>query len=176
MAIRSDMHGVTLAEFLLVVAIIAILLSAAVPGLGALHSANTLRTHINSFSQAFHTARQQALHQGTDVALCPSRDGSQCDYSADWHDGWLMFADRGASTRPQVDSDQHILLQHNATPGVRIVANRPAFLLRAFGRRSTNGSFTFCDTRGRAAARRLVVSYTGKPRVEAAPSARCPQR
>ena len=46
-----------------------------------------------------------------------------------------------------------------------ITANRASFQFRPFFWRSTNGTVTFCDERGVAAARAVIVSYTGRPRV-----------
>lgn len=165
--------GFTLAEFLTVIAVIAVLTSLAVPGFGALNAAIALRTAANDLAHAFHAGRQEALSRGVDIALCPSSDGVQCDYSANWDDGWLMFADRGTAARPFIQADEPVLLQHSGSARTRILANRAAFRLRTFGRRSTNGTFVFCDPRGQASARRLVISYTGKPRAELAPSDRC---
>ena len=47
-----------------------------------------------------------------------------------------------------------------------IVGNRPYFDFRPIMRRSTNGTLVFCDERGPAAARAVIVSYTGRPRVD----------
>jgi hypothetical protein len=46
-----------------------------------------------------------------------------------------------------------------------IVSNRPFYELRPAGR-STNGTVVFCDRRGAAAARAVIVSFTGRPRVD----------
>jgi type IV fimbrial biogenesis protein FimT len=46
-----------------------------------------------------------------------------------------------------------------------IVSNRPYYEFRPGFRRSTNGTVVFCDRRGAAAARAVIVSYTGRPRV-----------
>jgi type IV fimbrial biogenesis protein FimT len=45
-----------------------------------------------------------------------------------------------------------------------ITSNRPYYEFRV-GRRSTNGTVVFCDRRGTAAARSVIVSYTARPRV-----------
>jgi type IV fimbrial biogenesis protein FimT len=47
-----------------------------------------------------------------------------------------------------------------------IVGNRPLFEFRPLLRRSTNGTVVFCDRRGTPAARAVIVSYTGRPRVD----------
>jgi type IV fimbrial biogenesis protein FimT len=45
-----------------------------------------------------------------------------------------------------------------------MTGNRIRFSYRPFGRRSTNGTVTYCDDRGADAARAVIVSYTGRPR------------
>ena len=51
-----------------------------------------------------------------------------------------------------------------------LVSNRARFEFRPFPSRSTNGTISFCDARGGAAQRAIVISYTGRPRL-AAPDA-----
>ena len=47
---------------------------------------------------------------------------------------------------------------------LRLYANRDAFVMRPFGLRNTNGTLIWCDKRGAADARAVIVSFTGKPR------------
>jgi type IV fimbrial biogenesis protein FimT len=53
---------------------------------------------------------------------------------------------------------------HDAELDGTVISNRPYYEFRP-GRRSTNGSIVFCDGRGAVAARAVIVSYTGRPRV-----------
>jgi len=46
-----------------------------------------------------------------------------------------------------------------------VTSNRPYYEFRP-RRRSTNGTTVFCDRRGSAAAKAVIVSYTGRPRVD----------
>ena len=65
------------------------------------------------------------------------------------------------------DPDEPLLLRRQGTPGARISSNRSSFRYKPFNRRSTNGTLVYCDDRGQAAARAVVISYTGRPRVTA---------
>jgi type IV fimbrial biogenesis protein FimT len=58
-----------------------------------------------------------------------------------------------------------LLYIHTPELNGTIVGNRPYYEFRP-GRRSTNGTTVFCDSRGAAAARAVIVSYTGRPRVD----------
>jgi len=172
MALVFRIAGFSLAELLVAVAIVAITLSLAVPGLNSLFAQSMMRTAANELARAFHVARQHSLANGIDAAICPTADGAQCSNSSNWNTGWLVFSNRDGEHPPRVDSDEAILLYREGRSMLNISANRRAFVLRPFGLRSTNGTFLFCD-RGQAVdARRLVVSYTGKPRLETMPGRR----
>lgn len=95
------------------------------------------------------------------VSLCPSLDGKVCAQSTDWSSGWLLFYDP-AGTGWTGDG---IVTRHTVSESVRIVANRRLFTARGTQKRATNGTFVFCDRRGRTSPKALVVSYTGRPRV-----------
>ncbi|NND55003.1 MAG: type II transport protein [Gammaproteobacteria bacterium] len=155
------------------IALLGLLLTLSFPAMHNLHSTRAMRTQVNDLVHAIHLARHTALISGNTITLCPSHDGNRCDYDAGWNDGWLLFTDAGSALRPQVNSAGDVLLSHRTSTPLHISANRPVFRLRSYGRRSTNGTFMFCDPRGRVDARRLVISYTGKPRAEPAPPDRC---
>jgi type IV fimbrial biogenesis protein FimT len=60
-----------------------------------------------------------------------------------------------------------VLLHNTGTGAATLAGNRSAFVFRPFGKRATNGTLVYCDRRREAAARALVISYTGRPRVAA---------
>ena len=60
-----------------------------------------------------------------------------------------------------------MLLQYRPSSAALIRSNRSYFEFRPFLRRSTNGTISFCDARGPSSARRVIVSFTGRPRVAA---------
>ncbi len=156
--------GTTLPELLVTLAVLAIAASIATSSFLTVRYNTLIRKQISELSHAIFLARRVALDDGTDIALCPSRSGHDCDYSAAWHDGWLLFANRDADDPAQVDSDERIIAVSAASPGLQVTANRRHFVLRPFGLRSTNGTFVVCDQLGAGRPRSLIVSYTGKPR------------
>lgn len=79
--------GFTLIEIMVVVALIAILASLAVPSWTQLLVRNSVRASVNDFSLSLQFARSQAVLLNSPVTLCPSSDGANCtatDYAAGW--------------------------------------------------------------------------------------------
>jgi type IV fimbrial biogenesis protein FimT len=111
-----------------------------------------------------HQARQASLATGKDIVLCPSANGRNCVTDAQWDSGWLMFSNTDSDHPPDIDSGETILATEPAFTGLRVLANRSAFVIRPHGLRSTNGTLVFCSRQADIAGRRLIVSYTGKPR------------
>jgi len=165
LAIPIRQTGFTLLELLLAIAVAAVLLQFATASMRMLRAELQLNTTVNHVVHALHSARLTALRTGSDVIVCPSPDGRRCAPGADWGSGWLAFENRDSSTNPQPDSGERIMRQADSLRDITIRANRRHFVLRPFGRRSTNGTLVFCDARGARAARAIILSYTGKPRV-----------
>ena len=157
--------GFTLIELLLTLGLIGIIAGMATASLSSLNTKIRISSSINNLVHILHLARQESWSAGTDVVLCKSRGLTDCEHQAQWHDGWLLFRNFDQDNPPQIDAGETILRKGTVTKGVRISANRRAFVLRPFGLRSTNGTLVVCDPNARLNARAVIVSYTGKPRV-----------
>ena len=159
-------RGVTLLELLMVLVVAGALAAAAVPGLGAL-ILNARRTaDVNGFVTAVQLARSEAFKRGRTVVLCKTADGTRCGGSdVDFDQGWMVFVNDGSENPPRRDADEPQLYAYRPEMAGSITANRRLFEFRPFGRRSTNGTVTFCDRRGAGQARAVIVSFTGRPRV-----------
>ena len=159
-------RGVTLLELLMVLTVAAVLASAAVPGLSAF-ALNAQRTaDVNGFVVAVQLARSEAIKRGRPVVLCKTVDGSMCgDSDIDFDRGWMVFVNDDSDRPPRRGGDEPQLHVYRPAMAGTIKANRQSFEFRPFGRRSTNGTVTFCDRRGSNHARAVIVSYTGRPRV-----------
>ena len=157
--------GLTLMELLFTMAIAAILITVAVPGFSGLVLNTRMTAHVNRFVHDIHLAKQSAHRRMQHIVLCKSSDGRQCNHDRQWHEGWLVFVNLNRDRPPRVNPGEPILASNPAFESGTITANRPDFVFRAFEARSTNGTLTFCDRRGSDAARAVIVSYTGRPRV-----------
>ena len=69
------------------------------------------------------------------------------------------------ATRPHVDREEEVLFIQPRIERLRIDANRNALLYWPVSLAGTTASIVFCDERGSGAARAIIVSHTGRPRV-----------
>jgi len=102
-------RGFSLAELLVATAVAAILLSIALPDLGALLRAQQLRAASNDLFGAIGLARAQAIARNARVRVLP-RDAA----GTDWTRGWTVFVDRDEDGAPGPGDD--ILAVHEALP------------------------------------------------------------
>ena len=94
---RHVAFGFTLVELLVAMVLVAILITAGVPGLNGLLSNMEARGSADKLAGAIAFARQEAVSRVTPVTIC-ARDGNLCSNSgADWDNGWLIFLDDDAS-------------------------------------------------------------------------------
>ena len=83
----------------------------------------------------------------------------------DWSPGWHVFVKQDDADTTRLAHGDRLLLETRAPEGSQVATNRNAYVFRPFNRRSTNGTLVICDVRGSRAARAVVVSHTGRPRV-----------
>lgn len=156
--------GWTLLEMLVALAVVATLVAATPLFRGLLLDAQMTAT-VNALIHAIHLARQQAQTDLRDVVVCRSAAGVQCAPPGNWANGWIAFVNRDADDPPVVDPGERILHATGEQAMASILSNRRAYVLRPFSLRATNGTVVFCDERGSAHARAVIVSYSGRPRV-----------
>lgn len=156
----------TLIELLTAIALIAILMSVAVPGFTEMRLNAQRRSALDEFWHAVFYARSEAIKRNSVVEFCRSDDGVNCNSAnPNWAEGWMVFENLDGDYPGIRDSDEPLLRYYEARRGSRITSNRETFSFRAFTQGSINGTITFCDSRGSAEARALIISHTGRPRI-----------
>jgi type IV fimbrial biogenesis protein FimT len=159
--------GFTLWELVWTIAIAGITLGLAVPSFEAFLLDSRRTADINAFVIAVQLARSEAAKRGRPIVLCQSPDLIRCgNDELDYGSGWIVFANDDEMRPPQRAAQEPILYAHAPELVGSISANRELFEFRPYLKRSVNGTATFCDRRGASAARAVIVSYTGRPRVD----------
>jgi len=162
---KRTCRAFSLYELVMTLAIAALVLTVGVPSFGGLLADKRLRVESDALFHAFHLARKVSIARRRVASLCPRGDGTSCAPGTDWSAGWILFVNDDRDDPPRRDSGERLLVTHRVDDRVRIAANRRGFTLRSTQLRATNGTLIVCDRRGRAPARAVVVSYTGRPRV-----------
>lgn len=89
--------GFTLLELLVTVAIVAIVLSIAVPSFQAQILNNRSIALGEDFASAINLVRSEAVKRAGRVSLCASKDGATC--SGNWTDGFIAFVDKATTDK-----------------------------------------------------------------------------
>ncbi len=84
--------GYSLIELLVTVAILGILLAVSLPNFQDTIESNVTNSQAKLFMTTLNLARSEAIKRGTNVGICPSSDGADCD-AASWSNGWIVFVD-----------------------------------------------------------------------------------
>ncbi|HEU4619684.1 MAG TPA: GspH/FimT family pseudopilin [Gammaproteobacteria bacterium] len=158
-------RGFTLWELVCTLSIAAICTTIGVPALRNLALDSRRTANINAFVLAVQLARSESFKRGRPVVVCKTADTLACAGDDLRYDaGWMVFVNEDDMRPPSRRPEEPLLFVHRPSAGAHITSNRAFFEFRPYPRRSTNGTITFCDARGSAAARAVVVSYTGRPR------------
>jgi len=164
-------RGFTLPETIITLAIAGVLVGMAAPSLHSLLLNNRMTVEVNTLMAALQTTRSEAVKRRQVVTLCPSRDGQTCtgpasDYTW-WHKGALLFVDSNDNDRRD-DGETVVRVFQEASGGLTIKTSRARqrvnYQPNGFSS-GTNPTFAFCDARGMASVRYVIVSNTGRPRI-----------
>ncbi len=157
--------GLTLVELMVTVAVAIIMLAAAVPGFNDIMRSNKLSTNVNTFVQALHVTRSEAVKSGG-ATLCASNDGASC-VGGDWTKGWILFSDfnldgvlNGADTLVRVNDAMPAGATLPVFSATTVTYAGTGFLNPP----QANLTLTFCAGRtGTGAGRTVTVNRTGRP-------------
>jgi len=158
-------RGFTLWELVCTLAIAGVTLTAGVPAMRSLVLDARRTADINGWVLAVQLARSEAAKRGRPVIVCKTADTWRCA-GGELGTGWMVYVNLDDKYPPHRSPAEPLLFAHSAAVVGTNVSNRPYYEFRP-GRRSTNGTIVFCDSRGTAAARAVIVSFTGRPRVSA---------
>lgn len=167
MRVRQTEAGFTMIEAMIAIALMAVLLTIAVPSFNNAALGSQLRASANDLAAAAFMARSEAIKRNRVVTLCISADGATCSTSGGWEQGWAIVV-AGTGTPLQ---------QHKAAPaGLKIRAGAVTSLnFQPTGAGATSAVFTVCRATPSVGREERVVTIdaTGRPWVKRTTSAVC---
>lgn len=161
-----DSPGFTLLELMIVVALLVVALSLVAPSMSSLLQDNRQVSAVYALRATLNLARSEALAQRRFVLVCGTDTaGTGCSGDVNWSRGYLAFVDLDGDG--VLDTGE--LLHHEPLEAttVSITFDRPQIhfdtsgtSLAADGTLAA-GTFVFCDQRGTASARALLIQPSG---------------
>ena len=164
---RRKQLGVTALELMVTMAIVAILITTAVPAFKNYSWNLRLKTAMDSLQTDLNLARAYAISHNTQTVICPATNTDNCSGSTDWQDGWIVFTDLNGDRDKQ--HGEPIRKHAVAIELLQISSTRTRSYLRFLPNGSAPGSnvsIQFCDKRGADFAAKLVVSNSGRIRMQ----------
>lgn len=95
----NKQSGFTLVETIVVVAIIAIVMSYAVPAYNRFVAQNKVQSFAYALAADLQYARSEAIRRGVDVTVCAASQSTAtaCGTAAQWNQNWILILAGGAS-------------------------------------------------------------------------------
>lgn len=159
-------QGFTLIELMITIAIAAILLTVAVPGMQNFIIENRMTTLSNELVTDLLVAKSEAVRRSVRVAVCVRNTaGDACNVGGSWTDGWIAFTD--ANSNGIVDAGETVLKVHAPMP-TGVVMTAPTISTPNIVTYSPSGALaplaaiTFNLCRTGYLGRNIDVSTTGR--------------
>ena len=165
-ASEPGLHGFSLIELLIALAILCTLASIAVPAVSGAVEASRASNARSALVVSIMDTINHATLIGTRVVLCPSNDGRTCRDDSDWSNGWIVFSDDDGD-REHAPGEFLIRRQAALAGKVRLTSTigRTRLVFQGNGMNAgSNVTFTLCDGRGPTKAQTLVLSNLGRLR------------
>ncbi len=165
---EGRIRGITLIECLMTILLSGVLLTLGIVGYQHLIISNKTTVYLNELVTTLHYARHEALTRRLPVTVCHSSDSLHC--SGAWRDGWLIFIN--PLNKMQPESGEQILRIYHALPkgdqlSWRSSLNKnDAVRFNAMGSARQAGTFTYCPQGRQRYGGAVVLSLTGRVRIE----------
>jgi type IV fimbrial biogenesis protein FimT len=163
MRMRKGFRGVTLIELCFGLAIAAVVVGMAAPGFQSTLRAAAVRSATFDLLAGLQQARGDAIVEARALSLCPSDASGNCVAAGVPAGYWRVSSEATSSLEAG----------HALPAGIIVRASRSPLRFSADALGASNGTLTICDQRRVASPRAIVLSVTGRARLEAAPVGDC---
>jgi type IV fimbrial biogenesis protein FimT len=161
-----EIHGFTLIELMVTIAVAAILVVVAVPNLRTFVQNSRINTQVNDLIADLSYARSEAIKRRTNVAVCQSTNGTTCA-GGNWKDGRLIYADINGNGA--LDAGE-VVLRFRGAPGgsdntlTTTPAGADPIVFNLSGQFAGVGgtSFAICDDRGFSKGKSVTLNSIGQ--------------
>ena len=110
----TNSKGFTLLELIIIIAILAITVAIAAPGLSTMIANNRISSNASDFASALQLAKAEAVARVNPVIVCKKNAASTgCIAGGDWSQGWIVFSDDNGNDTVDAPGEA-ILLVHEA--------------------------------------------------------------
>ena len=179
---RTGCAGFTLSELLVVLSIVGLLQTLAVPAMRSVVDSIRLSMATQTFLSYLHQTRGEAIKRNARVVLCKSDTGSRCVRTGGWEQGWIIFHD--VNNNAVVDTGETVVQREPPLgKALRLTGNIQIESYISFtpsGNTSTTsgafqaGTLTVCrESADRTQARQIVISSGGRIRTQKLDLDRC---
>jgi type IV fimbrial biogenesis protein FimT len=164
----NNFNGFTLIELLIILSVLSILALNIFPNLTALLAQERSVVVTNSLASTLAYARSESVNKHKTIITCQSNNGSECNKSGNWHNGWIVFADLNANK--QRDPDENLLHVTQPVSNGTQATFRGSAGIRHYvkykpdGEAFPNGSFLICHP-GIGTGKALIITHSGRVRL-----------
>jgi type IV fimbrial biogenesis protein FimT len=167
----------TFYSLLIALAVTAIVVGLAAPNFQRFARQWELARSAQALVTALHLSRTHAAQRGVPIVLCQTNGPSSCGSllpvgggsgggsSGAVAAGWQVFVENTVSSPPRFDPGDELLATQSLPPTIWLRATRNAVTYWPSPRAGSTSTYLFCDTAQLAAARTVIVSQIGRPRL-----------
>lgn len=168
---EASTAGFSLVELMITLAVLAVLITLAVPSFTSLINSNRLAAQSNELVAGLQEARLESLRSNRRVTVCRSTNGTTCNTAAGATWGrWISFVDTNGNA--VVDGGETLLRSSSVKAPVQLRSTAQALTFRADGmvRNNTSGAlvdntFDVCIPTTQPADNKRAVTLAGGSRI-----------